>query len=647
MKLKGVNPIVQHIEKIVLGITVLIFLAVISMQFVTQPNLVQAGSREVAPDQIYNELASTATALQSQITDTSPALPDVSAINMTKVMDDALEQSSGSASLPIALGKSTDVTELLNITGWSGPTQTAVNTIEAMTVPKTTKPLASSNWGTLDPYAVVEVPAYADFVPVAQPYDFASVSIEADFPGTSLRDVLQGNDGYPGVPNLFWVSTGMAVMGLEAHRQELMADGSWSEPTPITTPPGTPLPTSAVSKDDGLVRLNEIIASAQEVSPQVIRPMFPPTISGPLWEAPSDSVDADKLGLSETQRLERRLTQYTAEVERLRNPQRPRPANDPRTGGGKSTRDPGRNQPSNRPGGNDANTDRIERLDDLINDIKEDLERLGVTVEENEPGTGELINQELVQMWVHDMGVKPGATYRYRTRAVLNNPYFRKGPYLDETDSEQQALTVDPFARGDWSEWSDPVTVGAKEFFFVTEATQPVSGSALPSAKVELYSMYYGYYRRSSITLEPGQPLLASLRLSDELMLVDTQTIQAEDAAKFIQDLNAGNVDTNTASEIPEGLTKGPDRFGINMGAYLVQILNDPVAAIYSDQQSYQLIFRLSDGSLEFRNSVSDDLSTIYEQAQASAVQASRAKLRETGAPAMSGAAALFQPVEP
>jgi hypothetical protein len=77
MKLKGVNPIAQHIEKVVLGLTVLIFLAVISMQFVTSPNNVKAGSRDVAPDQIYNELASTANALQSQISDTSPSLPQV------------------------------------------------------------------------------------------------------------------------------------------------------------------------------------------------------------------------------------------------------------------------------------------------------------------------------------------------------------------------------------------------------------------------------------------------------------------------------------------------------------------------------------------------------------------------------------------
>lgn len=645
MKLKGVNPIAQHIEKAVLGLTVLIFLAVISMQFVTSPNNVKAGSREVAPDQIYNELASTASALQSQISDSSPSLPEVQPVALLDRYNNAFASSNDNATkLPVALGEGFDITQALDITGFDpkGHSNVIAN-IEPLQVPETSTPIAASSWGTLDPYAVIEVPEYANFVPAAQPFDMPTVSIEASFSGATLRDVLEGNDGYPGVPRLFWVSTGMAVMGLEVQRQELQADGSWGSTQPITTPPGTPLPTGAVTKDDGLVRLNEIIASAQDASHQVMQPSYPPTIAGPAWIPPSELLD-DNQGLTETQRLQRQLTRLTAELDQLNNAgNRPQPSG--RTSGGRSgknpsTRDPGGTPPRT---SRDRNKERIDFVEDQIDKIKEELEALGVEADTDAATTTDILNQDALQLWAHDIGVEPGATYRYRTRVVLNNPYFRKGPYLDETDDAQQALTVEPFSRGDWSSWSDPVAVGAKEFFFVTEATQPISGADLPQAKVELYSMYYGYYRRSSMNIEPGQPLAANLRVSGDFVLFDTGALEADEAAEYIEKLNNDDADTDT----PAGISTAPDRLSINLNTFLVQIASDPVAALRADQQVSTLIFRLPDGTLIQRSPIEDRSATLYEQAQSSSSQAARSSLRPTGQPARSPAADLFLPIEP
>ena len=96
MKLKGVNPIAQHIEKAVLGLTALALLVVISLQFVGQPNLVDTGSRKVSPDQIYNQLASSASALPSQITDQSPALPNIAPVDLVARYNKAFDSTSGS-----------------------------------------------------------------------------------------------------------------------------------------------------------------------------------------------------------------------------------------------------------------------------------------------------------------------------------------------------------------------------------------------------------------------------------------------------------------------------------------------------------------------------------------------------------------------
>jgi len=652
MKLKGVNPIVQHIEKLVLGLTALALLAVISMQFVSQSNQIDTGTRKVNPDQIYNELESKANALQSQLSDQSPSLPDIQPVNLVESYNRAFESSGDSImQLASSLGTGTDIASLLGTE--IDVVKTDFGPIESMRVPQTSTPIAASSWATLDPYAVLEVPQYADFVPSAQPFDFSSVSIEADFSGTALRDVLEGKGDHPGIPRNFWISTGMAVMGLDVERQELQADGSWSASQPITTPPSTPLPTNAVSKDDALVRLNQIIASAQDVAGEVMRPAFPPTISGPDWQPPSDSIDSADLGLSETQLLQRKLTRYTAEVDRLKNPTRTAPTRTTSTGGrggrgGKtSNQDPGPSNTSTS-SSNDRNKLKIERLEKQIEDIKSDLDRLGVDAADADTSSASLniLDQEFIQLWAHDLGAQPGKTYRYRTRAVLNNPYFRKGPYLDESDDTQQALTIEPFARGDWSNWSNPVDVGAKEFFFVTEASSPIAGATPPQARVELYSMYYGYYRRSSLNINPGESLLADLRISGDLFMFDTETIKPDAVNTYIADVNQNTADPT----LPDGVTEAPSRLSINLGAFLLGVTPDPIVpanAQEGDAPATTLLFRLPDGSISHRSPANDRNSQIYSQAQSSATKASRATLRPAGQPASSEAADLFQKTEP
>jgi len=649
MKLKGVNPIAQHIEKAVLGLTVVIFLGVISMQFVVEPNKVEVdSSRSVSPDQIYNELESKAKALQSQISDLSPALPEVQPVNLVERYNKAFDTSSDQTpQLVSALGTGIDIASHLSIEITTGG-GTDVGPIESMFVPATSAPIVSSTWGTLDPYAVLQIPEYDQFVPASQPFDFPSVSIEADFSGTALRDVLEGNDPYPGVPRLFWVSTGMAVMGLDVERQALQSDGSWSSSESITTPPGTPLPTQAVNKNDGLVRLNNIIASAQEVASEVQRPMFPPTISGPLWQPPSDANESSSSALTETQRTQRKLARLIDEVARLKNPPK-RPNTNTRSSSGKTSRPGGTSQRDPRSSGgrttsrSNVNDKKIELLESQIEKLQGTLEKLGVESDLALATSQNILDQEFIQIWAHDLGVTAGATYRYRTRVVLNNPYFRKGPYLDETDEAQQALTVEPFAAGDWSQWSTPVAVGSKEFFFVTEASKPVVGELPPEARVELYSMYYGFYRRSSMTINPGQPLMGDMRISSDLFLMDTDAVDADDVASYIEDLNA-----KQDTEMPLGLFAAPDRLSINLDSYMIQVSSDPLSPSNAqDAQNLRLIFRLADGSLDHRVPTMDRNSKLYNQAQSSATMASRAQLRPTGQPARSEAADLFTTAEP
>ncbi len=654
MKLKGVNPLEQHVEKIVLVLVVVILLGVIAMQFVTQPNTIEVGSRRVTPDAIYQVLGEQARSLESQISDTSPRLPDVQDVDLVARYDSAFRSDEGgSVELPSALGEGVDVVAALGVEKVT-PGGGNFDAIEALRVPVTSEPVAVSRWATLDPFAVAEVPELGSIGSGGeQPLDFASVSIEATFSGSELRKVLEGEDGFPGVPRLFWASTGMAVMGLEVERQKLMADGSWGASERIQRPPMSAVPTDAVRESDPLVRLNEVVALAQEHAPDVIRPAFVPTISGPMWEPPSLADVSGSSSLSDEERLTRRLATLEEELERVRGAGRRTTTGSPGGGGGKTptrTRDPRDPGTTSRPsGGNEA---RIERLEREIESVRNELDRLGVRVEDRPRSRAggaaarmDVLTEDTVQMWAHDIGVEPGATYRYRTRVAVNNPYFRKGPYLDEEDADQQALTVEPFARGSWSDWSAPVRVGARELFFVSGASTNATTGAPAEAKVELYSMYYGYYRRRSLTLSPGDVLASDVAISGGLLLFDRGSADPREIERYLSEPDSRD------RTLPSGVTSAPDRMMIDLDAYLIEVLPDPIAGIDEDGgliRSVSVLLRTRDGSLVERRPSADTGSALFEQVSSSASEGARAEIRAPGSePAAPASAGLFVATEP
>src|SRR5690606_14311417 len=171
-------------------------------------------------------------------------LPQLKQVDLVSRYNNAFENASGGlVRLSSPLGEGVDIASatgarIVVAASQEGP-------IGALKVPTTSTPMAASQWATLDPYAVVQVPEYAQYVPSAQPFDFASVTIESSFSGKDLQSALSG------IPRRFWSATGVAILGFEVERQELMADGSWGESAKIETPPHTPTPTGAILEDAG------------------------------------------------------------------------------------------------------------------------------------------------------------------------------------------------------------------------------------------------------------------------------------------------------------------------------------------------------------------------------------------------------------
>lgn len=655
MKLKGVNPIEQHIEKMVLGLVFLILLGVIALQFVTTPNNIDDGGRSIAPAQVYTALEQQANQLQSQITDLNPTLPDVKPVDLVQRYDNAFENSGAKRlTLSSSLGQGVDI---------AAATGTVTSDIEistsgplaALAVPATSTPVASSQWATLDPYALLEVPEYADYIPAQQPYDFPSISVEATFSGTDLKAVLDGTSGGSAIPTRYWSTTGIAILGFEAERQQLLADGSWGPAEPIETPPHTPMPTLAVSADSGLQDLVTVVGNAAKEMGEVARPMFPPSIAGPQWIPPSERVDmGDSSEADQIRRLQRQLERAREDLERLTNA----PGGlrtDPGTGPGKTDTRPGRRDPGTTSPTNDRNRDRVERTRERIKDLEDQLKDLGVEednttrIRTSRNEVRSVLESESVDLWAHDLGVEPGATYRYRTRVVVNNPLFRKQAELDPDDDAQQALARDPFSRGSWSEWSDPVVAGAREYYFVTSASQGPVGSTEPAkTTIELYKVYYGHYRKSTLNVSPGDLLDTDLRVSGDLLAFDTSLITSEAAADYVATLE----DEATPTDMPEGVSALPSRVNIRIGAFVLDVYagQEQTEGGLGRQRTniIRVVIRDSDGDVVVHTEQGDENSLAYAQASESASSASTTALRAPGEqPAKSPAAELFAPAEP
>lgn len=147
------------------------------------------------------------------------------------------------------------------------------------------------------------------------------------------------------------------------------------------------------------------------------------------------------------------------------------------------------------------------------------------------PTRTDLLDNAKVPLIAHDVFVREGETYRYRTRVVVNNPYFGRGQFL----KNQEELAKDSLIRSAWSDWSEPVSVDRSEYFFVVNASPGETLGAVaagPRALVEMYSFYYGSYHRATATLEPGDVLSAEFKLPK---------MPVFDLTKLAADVAAGN----------------------------------------------------------------------------------------------------------
>lgn len=104
-------------------------------------------------------------------------------------------------------------------------------------------------------------------------------------------------------------------------------------------------------------------------------------------------------------------------------------------------------------------------------------------------------------IWLNDLDVLPGKTYRYRLRVVAFNDYAGKLGFFKDIKDASRVLI-----HGQWSEWSEPITVQQVTQMFFTEAKDGSSpGSRI--ARVEMFHWTNGEWQSGRKEIEIGQPV--------------------------------------------------------------------------------------------------------------------------------------------
>lgn len=647
MKLKGINPIEQHVEKVVIVLAVLVLLAVIAQQFLTNPNEVKIGSESVSPAQAYEPVKKAASVLKGQLESQNPALPDGfdAAGKDVKGEFDKLVKGGiaprpriGALGPAVALGAT-------NI-------KASDALFAEVVLPQPSPAIAASFWATISADETAAYPELAALLPKEQPFDHPFVSVESSIDIKAFVESLLADPDSGGpleaMPQGWW-REGIEAVSVDVEREQMNSDGSWSKGVVLPAMIGRHL--FVVGWNDSVKTTGDMqtqLRDARERSAEILRPSFYKTLGTQEWVPPSAAATRAKAGAdpgvvaakqAELEKVRADLKAKREELEKLPKdePKKPEPAKPAPAPGG--TNPPAPKAPPAPPAVNtSAERNRLTRqitgLENRERLLSEEIAKLnpqGATdpaATAAAPVVTSFLSQDSAKFWVHDATAQPGERYRYRLRVGVNNPLFGRGMNLKE---EQRKLADASIIKSPWSEWSNPVDVDRAEYFFVTSAT-PDNELGAARASVELYKFYFGHYRKQTAGMNIGDPLSGNINLPKTLSLASSGSTAApaspaptspsdltpaQQAA--MQSGQPGSQPVPAEAAATPGFTV-PDSIRVTLdGVILLDVAQVPNAG---GNPSFVAVLRDINGNVIVRSPEKDRESPLYKRVDASAKSA-------------------------
>lgn len=564
MKMKGVNPVEQHLEKAVVGLLLVVVLGVVAGAFLFGGSTVKVGrATDLPPGEAFVPVEAAARDLARKLATEAPELPQAPTLSLATRLGAGFGADQSIKGVHAAMGPA------VKIAGMDSSKALAAALYSMPSVPAPGEVSVMSFRATIDPREVARNKALAALVPAQQPFDKAAVSIEARFDGTALRTALEhdpdGSGPIEPLPLGWWrdpLNMGqdlVQVLAVEVERETIRTADGTTPANPakkvFSGMPGREHPFAMWQKEvksagDAGAMIEQVRYFAEEIQ----RPAYFATIAGPKWVPPSEAVDPTDAAARQRRvdALQRDLAGVDANLQRLRDmlaqvPAAGEPAGGreneregPRGGGGRG----GRGGPSGAGGGAAAPRPTEERRPTLnraaierqIRDVErrrervvKQLDELGVKVETAAAPGGQAPDQPAIEptlpmlengdvkIYAHDLEATPGEVYRYRVRLVINNPIYGRS-----VQESQKALSEPSTIASPWSDWSQMKDeVERDEYVFITAASPGgTEFQPRPTGVAQLYRYYYGYYREATVTLEPGDQLVGEAKLPD-LKLAD------------------------------------------------------------------------------------------------------------------------------
>jgi len=172
---------------------------------------------------------------------------------------------------------------------------------------------------------------------------------------------------------------------------------------------------------------------------------------------------------------------------------------------------------------NSSATDKLtEEADTLLETYEKKIQVARQIEERRLAELDKLKNQRLGDdadlLWANDVKVVPGKTYRYRARLLAFNQYFSMMNKLEDPQRDAGKVIL----SGQWSEWSDPVTIKPDRYLFCIGTKD--NGKTV---RLEVARFVDGSWRTGTRELNTGQPIVFSYRGYDyhyDGIIVDIKT---------------------------------------------------------------------------------------------------------------------------
>ena len=566
MSVKGISFFEQHVEKIVLGVVALVVLGLVALTFLGKGTVVKIGNEELPPSKVDAALEERAKQMNARLDESAEATvipPDTTGI--LSWLEGQLESpvSPQGSALVAVPGYKPQID-----TGGIGASDIAFVVPEFDAIGKPfVEDFADSLDPEEVPTLPEDIRAELFPEGEVADYEISWTTTAATLDLTTLREQYAAADGSgekEPVPSQ-WYRERVFLLQIDLEREQLI-DGQWADTTTVQSIHQNVRDFYAKVNDSPNVGFADVVLDEfSKVPPtaqlEIIQPEFYNTV-GSFWAEPQVKPDAPQANpkmaaIREKQNsiatLEKKITRLRSRLDDAGGP-----LDDDSSNGSGSGSNPRGGGSGDRPGlpgggggggnpelpggggggggggiggdgggilgggggsnstgaGNEARRRKLTRLlnrlhDQLagLNNQLEDLAQdagINLQPDERQRELPNLLNDDEVLVWAHDVLAKPDHTYRYRITAHVYNPFFgKKGRLLEEQHDLADSMTMAVAT----SEWSEPTRVKSQTRFFVTEAKADEDTLNIGSAKIEVFKLAGGEWHSQIIEVQPGDPI--------------------------------------------------------------------------------------------------------------------------------------------